>query len=647
MVVVARFLWVHNKPGKDQADAPTDYSADPIQHQTSLLSRERPWTKLFTPKRERGHWVPTISGIIKAGDEGVYSSTLFNALHGHPGELPLDAVHEAFANELRARPMTERSAYPSEISKFLSTSKKLRRGQSVKTTKDGRPEMPPRASRNSIDLSELGLGRSRSTRRTAPNLISTFNVLPFESGGPMPAHGRWTQELQHAQYFEGRTGVTVTPRELAALSLVLGSHVEFTSTQKVNRNNEQESSTSKGAFGISISASKAEKGNYRISLTQHKRKVARQPARGSGFSTLHAKHLASGSLPFSSDRKTINTIIITNETLEALKTGTRLHLSKHAANTKGSQFLASLPSSRELSFHVLAPSSTSTSTPRLLHAIAELPFTGGLTPLATLPIIQTVQFVASGGLVPGRLLQRLDALVEKVHRHAPHLQLFGPLLEDRNAGLLFRERERLGKLATGSPSVDDSLADKVARMHRYITLLERLMCLIPDMKPSDVLAAVREATKKEMERSYEEAVSAHLNPAPVLESTVPNRRHSGISRRGTKRASKRWSFPLAAATQLPTPSISASTTPPLSQTQSPADSGSPRASSTFPTENLGRRVEGLLKGGLPCDVQSVALVARMVVVVWTLSVGTVAWEENEEGFRVLDGSKLPEKMSLW
>jgi hypothetical protein len=40
---------------------------------------------------------------------------------------------------------------------------------------------------------------------------------------------------------------------------------------------------------------------------------------------------------------------------------------------------------------------------------------------------------------------------------------------------------------------------------------------------------------------------------------------------------------------------------------------------------------------------------RLVIVAWTLSVGKVAWEEGEEGFRLFgqDGEEVPEKMVLW
>ncbi|KAF2640594.1 hypothetical protein P280DRAFT_399744 [Massarina eburnea CBS 473.64] len=617
MVLVARFLY-HRRGGKDNADSSSDYSTDPIEQHKTSLSRASTWSRLFVPKQQqkRGDCVPTLSAIIKAGDEGVFSSALLNSLHGSPGDIPLDFVYDAFAQELRSRPSVERSSYPSEISGFLS-SKRARRTQSLRDSRDGRPELSPKAPRASLDLAEMGLSRSRS-RKVSPVLISTFNVLATESGSGSPTHRLWTRELQNARYVDGRTAITVSAKELATLSIILGSPVEL---GKDGEKSEKQLASGGGAYGISISGTKADDGNYKISLTQHKRKTSQLPALGSGYSTLHAKHFACGSLPYSLDTTTVNTLLITNETLQNLRTGTHSQLPTTPTPTPTAQstFLASLPHSRSPTFHTL----TSTTTTTLLHAIADLPFTGGLPPLASAPLIQTIQFVTCGGLIPGRLLQRLEALVDKVHRHSPGLQLFGPLLADGNAHLLFRERERLGKVAGGGRN-EELLADKVARMQRYATLIERLMALIPDLSREEVLIRVREAARKDVERAYRDAVAAFADTEDTASmSRADSKRNSTLSRRGTRK-SKRFSSSTADSVGGGAAAGAAGYT-------------SPRPSSTFPEYNLGSQIERVLKGSLPFDVETVALVVRLVIVAWTVSVGSVAWEEGEEGFRVMDG----------
>jgi hypothetical protein len=582
---------------------------------------------MFTPKKEKGNYVPTLSGIIKAGDEGVYSSALFNSLHAYPGELPLETLYDTFANELRTRSMTERSAYAPPISKFLSTTKRsVRRSQSVKVNNARKSDLPARP-RASMDLMERGLGR-RMSRRVSPMLVRSSNGLATgEEGSGVGVHTSWGNDVQHAQYFEGKTGITVTPEELAALLVALGSplttaHFESTNEKSDSLHTKHE----KGALGIVVHGTPTRDGKYRLSLKQHKRSVARLPARGSGYSTLFAKHIAAGSLPFSQDKHAVNSIAISAETFEALQNGQPLHVQKSLGHARTARYLTSLPSSRGVNFHKLVPATTATSTPLLLDAIAALPFSGGLPPLASVPIVKTVRFVAAGGLLPARLLQRLEALVDKVHRQAPHLQLFGPLYENANAGLLFRERERLGKVATGANK--DSMGDQTARMGRYITLLERLMALVPDMKPQDVLMAVREATQREVGRSYEDAVAAFkhpdYNPEAVMTS---NKRFSSLSSRN--RRSKRSS---TASISSPDPSVTPT---------------SSRPSSTFPVQNLGSQIENVLKSSLPLSVENIAFVARMVLVAWTLSVQLVAWDEGEEGVRLVHPSSLPEKMVLY
>jgi hypothetical protein len=631
MAAVTRFLWTHHK----SQDQPKHESVDPVPQQTSLLSRARS-VKLFSaPNKERGNWVPTLSGVVKAGDEGIFSSSLLNVQHGTPGELALQDVYDAFAQELRNRPVSERGTYTSEITRFLASSKKVQRAP-ASVSPPSRPEMPKRASRksvdgirNSIDLGDLGICRSRSFKKPSPPNLTLFNSLPMEAGSPGSIHTFWDQDLQHALLYQGHAAVPVTGHELAALSVILGSPVDI-SLDTQDEKCESRASTYKGALGVSIAATATSDGSYHISLASNKRNISQLPAKGSGYSTLHAKHLASGSLPFASGSKTINSILITPETLAHLKTGECMYIQPTGADTKGAQFLARLPNARAPNFHTFAPSESTNSTPRILHAISDLVFTGGFAPFASIPLIQTVQFVASGGLVPGRLLQRLDALIEKVHRQAPHLQLFGPLLDDTNTHLRFRANERLAKLATGT-FTDEALADKVARMSRYTTLLERLMALVPDMRPSEVLAAVREGLKSEMERAYGDAVAAHLIDGTIFStSSTRSKRNSSMSRKDTRRRS-RYS------------NNSSGTASP----DGPASLISDRPSSTFPVHNLGRQVEHVLKGSLPLDVQTIIHVARLVLVAWTLSVEGVAWDEGETGFRVVNPAKLPQKMYMW
>ncbi|KAF1939225.1 hypothetical protein EJ02DRAFT_264756 [Clathrospora elynae] len=606
MALVTRFFL----PKQTKQSQPDDmYIANgSAERQGQLAQISSSWKRLFTAKQDqnKGHWVPTLAGIIKAGDEGLFSSALFTNLHGHPGDLPLDALYEAFANELRAQPLAERASYSPEVTRFLAGRKRpaaagLGRSKSVlshKAANNKRPETNAKTQRKSLDLSamEMGLSRGISIKKPVQALVPMRNGLQYERK-QKARRGSWMKNGQTVKNQGGPINVPITSAELAALSIILGSQLDITT-------GNQDASCEQGAHGISIARAPTEDCKHRITLQQHKRNKAQQHAQGSGVSPLYAKHLAAGSLPYSQDTNGINSILITEETLESIQAGASLYTHPSTVRTPQSIFLASLPSSRELHFHILAASTQVHIPTTLLDAIAALPFSSGLPPLASAPLINTVRFIASAGLPPARLLQRLEGLVDKVHRHSPHLDIFGPLYEAQNAGLLFRERERLGKLAT-HPGLADRLADKTARMSRYITLLQRLIALVPDIKSSEnARAAVQEATQLQLRSAYALAVAAHASP-PLVES----------EERGTKHA--------------PHPHL-------RSNRSSDVSTSSMASSNAFPANNLGKQIEAVLKSELPLPLETVAFVARMVLVAWTLSLQSVAWGEGEDesAFRV-------------
>lgn len=636
MALVSRFL-VHWHSKTSKPDIYTIDGNDGEQHQ--LPRRTNSWKQLFASKQkdQTSKWVPTLSGIIKAGDEGLWSA-LFANPHGHPGEVSFESICEMFANELRPRSMTERSAYSGEIGKFVNSAKRgatsPRRVQSVsyKRPSTGRGELASTTQRKSLDISviERGLGRSLSIKRPTPLLVPTGNGLVVQDTVG-DAHRAWMKDGRPAEYHHGRMSVRILPTELAALSVLLGSPI----TSASNNAGVNAAPTDENAFGIAIVSTRTDDGIYTISLIQYKRRISQVLPSGSGHSPLLAKHLACGSLPFSQDAKSISSILLTDEAFEAIQKGAPVTMRRRSQQTSSAKFLAKLPHARDLVVYAIELSTKSSPATPLIDAIALLPFSGGLTPLASKPLIETVRFVASDGLHPGRLLQRLEGLVDKVQRQSPQLNIFGPLYEPQNAGLLFRERERLARVATGT--ITEQLADKVVRMQRYITLLQRLMALVPDMRPQEVLAAVKEATKQDLLRSYTAATAAHKSasaspsPLPTVNDTHcpqsdarSNRRHASNSSRLSARRSPRSSLG--------------------SGSYATMTSNSGRLSMTFPEYNLGKQAEELLKSELPFSIDMIATVARLILAAWTLSVGTVAWEEGEEGFRVPDIERLPESV---
>lgn len=612
---------------------------DSLERQHHLQSIASSWNRLFAPRREqKGQWAPSLSGIFKAGDEGFCSSSMFANHNAHPGNMTVDALYEIFADELRARPMMERSSYSAEMTRFLSESKRgssgrLGRNMSISRKPAGadRRDGTSKAFRKSLDFStiEVGLARGISVKRPRSVLVSMENGLQEESEKKTMKES-WIKDGQVATFQNDRRKIKVTSAELAALSIVLGSPLA--------RNTG--TSFDKGAYGIIIQSTPLIDGKRQITLQHKPRSISQQHAHGKGSSLLFSKHLAAGSLPYSQDKKTVECILITPESMAAIRAGASLYTHSTTVRTPQSRFLSSLPSSRSLRFHILASSTEIHHSKTLTNAISALPFVGGLTPLAARPVVDAVCFLASGGLPPGRLLSRLEALVEKVHHQAPHLTIFGPMYEPQNAGILYRERQRLSKVMS-DPSTPDTLADKTARMSRYSTLLERLMALVPAMKQQEILAAVQEATQRELQKSYADAVAAHANTDTPKDNAVvsmhatptrePKTKRQSIASRTSVRTSKRESL------------------------ASSSDSGDHGVSHASPksstgggqlTLSLGKQLEQVLKAELPLSVETIAFVARMVIVAWTWSVGVVAWEYGESGFRVPDMAALGDGLEL-
>ncbi|KAH3977028.1 hypothetical protein HBI25_143810 [Parastagonospora nodorum] len=626
MALVTRFLL--NKHSK-QPTNDVHIADSTIGHLNQLLNISSSWKRKFSSKQSqpKGVWVPSMSGMVKAGDEGLFTSTLFANIHGHPGEPSLEALYELFAEQLRSRPIAERSAYTGEIAKFLSSTKRVTSGpkrvQSLSRKASNRrsTDISMIGQRKSMDIStaERGLSRSISMKRPTSPLAPMKSGL-VGMGSNNATKTSWTTDGRISDSRYGIIGIEVTSAELAALSILLGSPLAVSG--------EPVAHSEKGALNISISISAMQDGRHQINLRQHKQNISHMPAaRGSGFSPLYSKHLAAGSLPYLQDEKTVRSILVSDYTLKIVESGSSLYLHDSYSKTTQTQFLSALPSSRELSFEIVSASTQPLPFNPIIDAISLLPFVGGLVPLASMPLVKTVQFVAFGGLPPARLLQRLEGLVDKVNRHTPHLQLFGPLYESQNIALLYRERERLGKLATDAKPAD-SIADKASRMQRYITLLARLTTLIPGMLTQDAAEAVQAATKREIERSYHDAVAVHNVNRSRSSSVVDSYACSECGAR-----SKRFS----------TQTYSRSN---RSSDFSMVTAASPTTSASSAPHSLGKQVERLLKSELPLSVEDVALAARLVIAAWTLSVETVAWEEGEQGFRVLDTSKLPEQMVL-
>ncbi|CAI6327857.1 unnamed protein product [Periconia digitata] len=663
----------------------------------------RGWQRFFGPRRQKngegnGDWIPSVAGLVKAGDEGVYTSALFHQSHQHypNSEMPVEEFYELLATQLRSRPLSERTNYPPEIFKFLASSKKIQRSRSMRASRDGRRPVispPSPATRASLDLSEVTLSLTRSLSKksstASPSAAYESGVGSSTASSNNPKHELWARDIQKSVQNEGLSGVAVSSAELAALSIILGSPVLPTITPRPSTPQSQEQkSMRKGAYGITISSIPLEDGMHSITLHRQPLSITqRTTTRASVTSTLYSKHMACSCIPLSqslfpdtipttstASTPTLSTLQITPSTLHALRTKSALPVPPPTSPQKA--YLESLPNAR-------IPSIQSYTLPDLLRSIASLPFasTGGLPPLAASSVIDAILLVAGGGHETGRLLARLEALIDKVHRFHGGAEdtAFGALYERRNAAVAFREQGRLGKSASSKKKKgvedeeeeEEEMVTATARVARYTMLLDRLIDLMGSSSPSQTptspsffngtagaLGAASTREKAMMKRKKEKVgvvVDATFRELLECYMGVPTTSVAGVDGAATSATTT------AVASVLPCSSLQTQQqhsnkaqpqarplppSPPLTPTKlSPVNSASktPKLdltkakkkmdSAKLRTANtLAVDIEELLRQPLPFSAQQVARVAKCVLVAWASGcVKRVRWDGDNDG----------------
>ncbi|PVI01953.1 hypothetical protein DM02DRAFT_329485 [Periconia macrospinosa] len=636
----------------------------------------RVWPRLFASKKRDagsgGDWVPSVSGVIKAGDEGIYTSAIFYQLHQQnpSDELYLDALYELFANQLRNRPLLERTAYPSEISKFLASSKKVQRSKSMHVSREARrPTIAPpsKGTRSSLDLSEVTSSLTRSLSKKSSS-ASDSTITPIPAHSSTPKHALWTKDLQQIPSTSTLASLKLTSSELAALSLILGSPTSPASTHR--------KAFRKGAYGLTLSHTPLPDGTHHtVTLHAHPLSIPQRPAPHAAItSTLHAKHMACNCLPLSPSSPSPTTtstptLLLTPATLTALLTKSPLPPPPPSTSPSKS-YLETLP-------HARTPTFPAYTLPDLLRSIAALPFASsssssssaaaGLPPLAGATLIDTVLLVASGGKPPGKLAQRLEALVDKVSRFCGAdgaADAYGPMYEARNVGLLFRERERLGRLE-GVEEEEEELVGRTARVGRWVGMLARLVAMLDSSSPTSPVFFAggggegkgrEKVVGKVVEETFHDLLDAYtaLCLVPSSSSSASSSSHSSPSPSTTTSSSSLTSTsqqqqqqqqrtPQQPQKTLPpspplTPTKLTLTSPP-SSTTTKKPPRKPSSSTHQPDQpqqkqtTLAKDIESLLQSPLPFSTRQVARLARCVLVAWAVCGGVerVSWDDEPAG----------------
>jgi hypothetical protein len=352
--------------------------------------------------------------------------------------------------------------------------------------------------------SSLGtFGSSRSSRR------STWNNHHQQDEDLLGRSDTGLNNVRPAWILDSKPCIETSREELAALALVLGMQL------KVNESSNTVSGI--GAFGTSLYA--AQTGGYwKLHLVHGSRIPKHLKSQGSGYTTLMAKHIACGSIPFADSSLWVASIYCTDNVLGAIKRGNHIQ-DTQAYGGPSLEYLRRLPAEKQIdAFYGVAgeqvvagmegipfgailkasgqPVGRDFTWPRAVVGIAF----GGLVPQATPRVAEAVRFTVAGRYRSVEAIGALEELIDKLHgMDQQWQQLFGPYVAMR-----VEAHKGVDNVNYTTPSRSPS-RDSAATFGRYMNLLERIVACA-DVPNGDRVHAVYEATCGVVESEYRSAV---------------------------------------------------------------------------------------------------------------------------------------------
>jgi hypothetical protein len=446
--------------------------------------------------------VTTIGGLIEAGDSYLWTSAVLDYLPQYHGDVSWVPLYSAIFNEVGR----DEAAYNSQKERSPVVDIFLYRARA----KLGHE-------------SDYGRIRSRFYSPGDKQLVNCCKSLKFvESQSSNYPSRRRRMGLTNIEstWLHGRKPCVATSREeLAALGLVLGLSLRMNERALIL--------SGVGAFGTSLYATQDD-GTWKVHLSQGSRITRHLPSPGSGYTTLMAKHLACGSLPFADSTDWIKSIYLTDDVLQWIREGKCIQ-DVQSFGGPSLEYLRRLPGAKQIdAFYgegtqetdasrvgtilnskqspVMSPEAASQRF-TWAHAVVGIAF-GGLVPQASENLAEAVKFTIAG--TPGKYIDELEGLVNALHHH--HFEVSGVANRMRSLEAILSvdphgkeelmmelDSIRAGKGIFGEHVTTRCLAmegvdfvnyttppearnasprDAAAVFARYMTLLERLAALV-------------------------------------------------------------------------------------------------------------------------------------------------------------------------
>ncbi|KAF7549235.1 hypothetical protein G7Z17_g6513 [Cylindrodendrum hubeiense] len=412
------------------------FSNKPVSALGSLMGRHAPVLK-----------VPSIAGLIETADRGLWTSTTLDHMPEIHPELTWVPLYESVFDDL----VPILPQLPDSWKTSYSTARVFDKLKSTRTHLKHRSVFAD----------------SRRHLLQDGDLVKSVRRLPGTAKSSKD-QGKGLARVKATWLVGKKPCIPVTREEFVALSLMMG--------MPITKSHDGHYSGI-GAYGLSIDLAHTE-AIWKLSLVKGSRIPRHAPSMGSGYTSLMAKHLACGSIPFAESADWIRSVYVTDEVLTAVKNGLCI-MDTRAYGGPSLEFLRRLPGDKAVdAYYGLAKEHENHETGSILDAgakpvgewarlVAGIAF-GGLVPQADQNVIEAVRFTV-GGNVDG-CVQNLEYLVDALHSGSPEgKNIFGERVAERT--------EAKGHIYVNYnyPSSDKNPRDAASTFARYTNLLEHVV----------------------------------------------------------------------------------------------------------------------------------------------------------------------------
>ncbi|KAK7221320.1 hypothetical protein V2G26_009323 [Clonostachys chloroleuca] len=340
-----------------------------------------------------------------------------------------------------------------------------------------------------------------------PLLVRSHVKLTQLSAGLALAAPRWKREdFKKVRIRGDKPFVEVSEEEIAALSLTMG--VELRAEEYLPHG--------VGPFG-SLILSETDDCMSKLKVVYHDTGKGERIG-GSGYSILFAKHMACGCLPFATDATNgwVHTIYISNVVHNSIISGQGVSNKVAGAPEDAVMYLNNLPPPGNTNFYraaelvnggtkgsiySFAPGISTVGT--WPEAVTRISF-GGLAPMATQTLVDSVKFTVGGEMDSSDELKKLNELINRVivvadNQAGGRVPLFGA--DQRELS----HKMGMGEVYFPTPGNNGNIRQVVKDLAKYTTLLEYLIA----RTPTPLVDAGAASTPQEVQRDL--VFSACLN----------------------------------------------------------------------------------------------------------------------------------------